>query len=595
MLQLYINNEQIDLFDNTKISLTYESPLFSFEEIKMAYSISVKIPETGRNLRITKFPNRIKSAGISEKYSFLLRFMSMTFIEGDVIVTYDEGILLNIKTAPVPDDALKNMSEIQLQKIEFQDASSMSPWEHHYKEYFSNYENGYFPEKNFVFAPIRILNEKYNKQNLSYWGMYLNKYNVERDNYMFMDHYNDEDKLARMSPCPFFNYLVRSVFGSSLKTNELEADPEWKKLVIIAQSHKLMNSGKFMLDSREDTSAYFYLNSFLENQKFNLFLKDILKLSCSTIDINSKGVHIYKNKNILKSSEIEDISGIINNVKRIYKSEGKNYKYGYQAKDEFTSGVLNDGNPKTEGVGEGIDIAYIKEDFKQFLLQTDKPEITKKQYHKEYNQVIELNKKTAEDGEITTSAETKMAGIEKPNDTENSISVVPEITSPVVMCVDDYWTRLTATDEERQAGNFKVPRGKWYVPGFETSYFEKNGVKIGLYQGMMKTIDSDNTYPFISNHNLGISKTNRLGDLSLHWTGENGLIEKEHKEYKEYRERDLLIVEAEALLSELQLKDILILKKRYFKGRKFFVKKLNVIVESQYIQPASLELIEAPE
>ena len=86
---------------------------------------------------------------------------------------------------------------------------------------------------------------------------------------------------------------------------------------------------------------------------------------------------------------------------------------------------------------------------------------------------------------------------------------------------------------------------------------------------------------------------NRIGDISLAWDGADGLINKFHSEFKAWIERDKLAVSGNFRLTELDLKNLNIKKKRHIRGKLFYIKKVEESIKLKKMGLALVSLVEA--
>ena len=58
MLQIIVNNQQVDLLEDTEVSITIEHPMLSTDHIPVPYSTDIDLPLSPRNRMIFGFVDR---------------------------------------------------------------------------------------------------------------------------------------------------------------------------------------------------------------------------------------------------------------------------------------------------------------------------------------------------------------------------------------------------------------------------------------------------------------------------------------------------------------------------------------------------------
>lgn len=130
----------------------------------------------------------------------------------------------------------------------------------------------------------------------------------------------------------------------------------------------------------------------------------------------------------------------------------------------------------------------------------------------------------------------------------------------------------------------------------DNKYKRPDKLIIGLWYGLSLPIYSsgvgaDFYYPYIYRHNY-TANGSRIGDTSLSWSGQDGLLERYHKPYKAWIERDKRVVKADILLTNLDLHNFDLSRKVHIQGRNFFIKELSITLTPHTIEPAEVEFVE---
>lgn len=165
-------------------------------------------------------------------------------------------------------------------------------------------------------------------------------------------------------------------------------------------------------------------------------------------------------------------------------------------------------------------------------------------------------------------------------------------TCPLPMQLAEYWSY------DQSGSLYPISTKKWLVPSFEDDRYTKpKKCSVMLYHGLKPVMDEyawiENpfTYPVISAHNYHTNGT-KLGNLSLAWDAEDGLINTYHLPYKQWVEKDKIRIQGEFLLSILDLKNLNLKTKKHINGRNFFIEKIQVTIHKTSIEFATIDLIE---
>ena len=221
MIQLIINNEPVDLNENSSINITEESPVFEKDNIPGGFSFPFELPASPRNNRILSHPGRIQSA---VQGGFNLPFQ-----------LYLDGRLIGTGTATIQKATLVSYSaflqvgtgdlagKIEGKKLSDVDFGGERTWE--FKPEFT------YPEDDFALFPI--YNENFMDETQYKDGWKTNLYRL--NSYELANWYNEANSVMALSPFPFLGYVVKRIFnhfGFIITENVLVTDPDLKQLVI---------------------------------------------------------------------------------------------------------------------------------------------------------------------------------------------------------------------------------------------------------------------------------------------------------------------------------------------------------------------------
>ncbi len=221
MIQLIINNEPVDLNEDSSINITEESPVFEKDSIPGGFSFPFELPASPRNNRILSHPGRIQSA---VQGGFNLPFQ-----------LYLDGRLIGTGTATIQKaTSLSYSAFLQVgtgdfagktagKKLSDVDFGGERTWEFK-PEYI-------YPEDDFALFPIYNENFMDDTQYKDAWKTNLYRLNSHEQGSWF----TGVNSVMAISPFPYLGYVVNRIFnqfGFVLKENILTTDPDLKQLVI---------------------------------------------------------------------------------------------------------------------------------------------------------------------------------------------------------------------------------------------------------------------------------------------------------------------------------------------------------------------------
>ncbi|TRZ72928.1 MAG: hypothetical protein D4R97_05435, partial [Bacteroidetes bacterium] len=221
MIQLIINNEPVDLNENSSISITEESPVFEKDNIPGGFSFPFELPASPRNNRILRHPGRIQSAF---QGGFNLPFQ--LYLDGRLIGT---GTATIQKATSLSYSAFLQVGtgdfagKTEGKKLSDVDFGGERTWE--FKPEFT------FPEDDFALFPIYNENFMDDTQYKDGWKANLYRLNSHELGTWF----TGVNSIMAISPFPYLGYVVNRIFNHFrfvLKENILTTDPDLKQLVI---------------------------------------------------------------------------------------------------------------------------------------------------------------------------------------------------------------------------------------------------------------------------------------------------------------------------------------------------------------------------
>jgi hypothetical protein len=221
VIQLIINNEPVDLNEDSSINITEESPVFEKDSIPGGFSFPFELPASPRNNRILSHPGRIQSA---VQGGFNLPFQ-----------LYLDGRLIGTGTATIQKaTSLSYSAFLQVgtgdfagktagKKLSDVDFGGERNWE--FKPEYT------YPEDDFALFPIYNENFMDDTQYKDAWKTNGYRLNSHEQGSWF----TGVNSIMAISPFPYLGYVVNRIFnhfGFVLKENILTTDPDLKQLII---------------------------------------------------------------------------------------------------------------------------------------------------------------------------------------------------------------------------------------------------------------------------------------------------------------------------------------------------------------------------
>jgi hypothetical protein len=615
MLEMKVDGDSLDLPENLEIEIIIENPFLLLDRIPLPYILTFSLDATPHNLAKLKYPNRITSSNTNTEVDCALYFSELNFLSGILaVVEFDKTINVSFRGISVLDNLKKKLWNIVMQQYSVFPAyiNTVVPPERprysyrwtidytnplnfggDYKALAKRAANGL--EDKWTAAPVRISGEDFQ---FSHSGAGDPIYSLGKSaDYMYYNFFNPSTKdfvtedadpatfpirlMEHVSifPYPYLSYVFNVLFSDVLLSNPFETG-ELSQLVVLSTFHENYTHEYWQVRFKEFAgmvfdnmnnqpgtfTPFFRLNSFMADVDANEFLKNIMKIFCFSIFPQSGKYKIIPNKDIIADLTKENWTKKLIGQPAISKQPGQGYKYGYEGVKDQTIAVnpenmLNTIKELIEyPVGEGNETFFYVKSTKEYF------------------------KKELRSGkEIYTLVASGLAGnedVENPFDTTSAVAPLP-------MSVSEYWTLKTGGDPTT------LDTHLWYVPQWTGDRSARDTkANIMFARGMKPTFVSGELYPLLTAINydhLG----NRLGDHSLAWEGDDGLINRHHKEFKLYIEKPKLKVSSEIDLTPADIKNLNLAKRKHIQGRDFFIEKLTLKFTKYQMLPTQGDFIEA--
>jgi len=632
MIEIFVNNQKVDLPADIQLSLTIENPMLLSDRIPSPYSLSFTLPPTANNLSIFRHPNREASfknaAGTVSSVPCRILFNSLTIAQGSLITSeYDGSIKAAFSGIDNINSIKKMLANVPLGVLEYPttnfriiDFDNASNYAGKYKLMADQAAAGNDPR--FVVAPVRMQTDNdpvefirwttgrlgtrpvYLSPQRMMDSEYVNFFNPQTGEFMIRSTELDLRRnlwYAYHAPIfPFIrvHYMLETIFGESL-VNNVFAQGEFADLVIpstyfsnwkergvglvSADGRGAMMFDPFTFDLTYAVDFTLTLSQFMPSIEAPEWFKELLKLFCISVYNKFGRFEIVLNKDVLAAPVSLDWESKLIRDPILSIEKGKIYKYGYEDAETFSpadnvvqvttmNAMLN--MPSTDPGEELVTVFHVA--------GTD-------QYF-ERTIIHEEGENTSDPGTVVVTFRLLSAGyggmVEESESSETYDAV--SAMKPLPLMPKEYWT------SPRNMPNEQPPAKYWFMVPYSESdrSVRPNEAPIGFFRGMVDAHTAGHTYPLISPYNIDPDGTQN-GGMTLCWEGANGLLDNFHQEFKEWVEKDKLRLRGTFHLTEIDLNKLDLKSKVHVRGNHFFIDKIQVTIRHNRIDPAVIDLIEA--
>lgn len=596
MLRIICDGELLDLDSDIKISLVFENPMLSDDRIPAPYSLTYELPLTPSNRRILGYPERpTTKSGFQSRYTEI-SFNGIVFARGvQSIDEISDKITANFNGAVFPDNIRLGLHEqtyraIPLGKAELslQGTYSNRKILETYNDYFKS-STSLNEEK--VIAPTVAIrgnewpNKGYYRQVLS---NFINMYDSSRG-YSLGETYRNSVPYGNILPAFHIGWLLDHLLPGLITNNFFNTDSnEWYKLHLQSMWHPAYQIKKIspIYDYDRDTQeASLRLADFMPSIPANDFIREILKLPCATLFIKDDQYIIEFNKDVLSRKIIHDINQKVIGIPSVKFEKGKKYGYGYNV--EYGSIPADRTLTEVATIGQMLADAEISS-------YTDESEL--RTYKIIYSgQVIEAEFDENSVNKCRFTVLYQDMGGSKIEDTATGIKEMEEFDN--VFNGEVLRTNLRhiiVYDSDNSPF-----RQFYYVPETDPIGSSRpTSLVVGLAHGYRNSVNASAEpyikYPYMSHCNRDAHGI-KLGNLSLQYDGEDGLMNQYHKEFRDWISMDKHRLAANVIFSVFELSKLDLRDKYYYKGVKYLIDTMTVTIKHDRIEPAEVEFIEVPD
>lgn len=602
MLQIYTEGQLTDLSDNISIDLVFENPLFNTDRIPATYSLSYDLPLTPRNKQIFGNPDRIASAGNRfRKYTSRILFAGIEIAYGtQTIEEVSDVITVNFSGSILPAHIDKKLYKIPMEHFKLADngefalETAMTVWDGILRTNMKD-ENAAFCAPPVAIKDVEIQDRDLDNPEdifLNTRSRWLNAMDFEAQSYKHMLQGGDQKfYILKILPAVRVWYIIDKIFGTSLERNIFK-EGEWKKLSLQSTWHPNYNITdnlpcwiEEVIDGKTTYSVH--LEDFMPDVLASDFIVEMLKLPCASMFIHGDTFSIEYNTDILNREVVKEIKrDQLIGEPVISRESAQKYRTGYSSDDngELPEGEIKDVDTILDGIHYMAGKAFLPDGVG---VQTSVRVKTPRQVQ---TVILDNESRTFYDLKQEDMPDTEP---NEDDDESEESSYDVTINAQRVECVANrYWLN----DDDIGVD--------WYhhilCPQIDQPAAERpEDMYIGLYQGMQSEIQQwsmhegyePNYFPCLSSSNYG-ANGEKFGTLSLYWNGPEGLLER-HKKFSQWISHDRMVVTAEVLFSAIDLHNLDLRDKFLVRGRRFFIRTMNVSISKNRIEPAEVEFVEA--
>ncbi|GHB44335.1 hypothetical protein [Mongoliitalea lutea] len=618
MIYIRIKNQYIDLPDDFRVDLIIENPLFLQDRIPAPYTTSSEFPLTAGNKALLDNPDRVnlsKEIRTWEYDSAILGFGPRVLYYGIVIIREIRGrISFNFQASDDLSILRKNMNEIEWGIIPFTQGTytmrtnpqwgvglpsfSVDIPMAVYKAKWESARDGLEP---WSAAPIKTTNIDFPTAFDGSLVVYVNSLYGQNQffnpvantfGYIIPLELNISGDVIRYAHSPIYPQMRVHHFLKTLLDLTDERNPfsegDLYKVVLTSHWHKMFRNdlvqkwSGVILDNDypafADPEEEFILkiSSYQAAFPSNEVLKGVLNTFCATLFRVQEGpqlVNVVKfNRDIIQDVSFVDWDSRLGSKLVLSRESAQNYLYGY---DDFKEGVAP------------VDPEFTVQNITDLISATVDPVTNERLYYiRSTNQLIlkKLRPKLNSFSPDEFSYEVKHNGFgSAQSDGGYRIS---SVISPMKMQPTENIDLFASVQAK--------PQLLAYLPIYEGSRSVEYKPHMMIYWGNIENrLNPPLQLPYLSYHNYDAGGT-RLGDLSLQWDGEDGLIETHHRQFKQWIESDRLLAYGEFIISPHGIKDIDLSQKVMVRNRLWWIKKMVVPLSKKKIDPIQTDLIEAP-
>ena len=335
MLQIIVNNQQVDLLEDTEVSITIEHPMLSTDHIPVPYSTDIDLPLSPRNRVIFGFVDRPARTAAFESLPARIFFDGLEITSGEIKVSeVEETITASYNGVMIPANVDKMAYRQNLGRIDF----GASAVQVACNNYFIARTEEEYPD--LVAAPVsidaRVTGEIVDGNTITQVSAaaWLNGYDESNGDYL-PDQYRRDSHLNKILPAFRVGWLLDKLLDGRCVNNIFNTG-EWRRLMILSTWHPRYkpDDQSAVYDIDDQGNASLTLADFMPKKAANEIITELLKLPCASMYATGDSFTIELNRDILDRKVIgDDWTGKVIGRVTISEQEAQRYVAGYSQED----------------------------------------------------------------------------------------------------------------------------------------------------------------------------------------------------------------------------------------------------------------------
>lgn len=612
MFYIKINGQFLQLADDFQVDLIIENPLLLQDRIPVPYTTSFDVVLSPTNKKLLSEPSRVNKTNRTFYFDNAeLGQGAFPMYKGTLIVReIGARLSANFEAAVNLDQLRKNLNELDLGRVEFgvggYTMRTNPQWAVGmpgptvdlpmaiYKAFWEDVHDG---NRDYTAGPIRQSGNEYPSQ---FFGSDLFYLNALAGQNLFFNHWSftegnvigiEQDlnfeytKYAHAVMYPQLRaaYLIEVLTGITPGANPYRSN-ELQKLVLTSHFHPsfrddlvrkwmgILVDNDYPASGDPSEMLFIDLASYQPAYPANEVFKSLLNIACATLFRFKDQFQLKLNKDIIADPSFSDWDKLLSSKLILTHEQALNYAYGYDAfredtvpvDPEFVLSNISDLPGSNVNQDTQEQVFYIT-NTKQLILKKLKPKVNS----------------TDPDEYIYEVRHSGLQGSGTQEGYQIGSRLSPLKMEPTTH-PSSYLNTQLPPDILQYVGRYEGSRDLQYVP------------HIMLYHGRQTNPMASNTLtPYLAYHNYSIGGT-RLGNLSLAWEGDDGLISNFHSEFKAWIESDKLQGSGQFLLNPSVIRNLDLSKKVNVRNKLWWIRKVTVPINKKRINPSEVELVEAP-
>lgn len=599
MLEIIIEGRPLELAPDTSISLTMEQPLTLTDKIPAAYTLSFDIPRTPNNCQLLGHSERLVSrSGFTRRPARIL-LAGLNVASGELRVEeVQETFTVQFVGARFPDNIRKPLYRLDFGSLEL--GSIERPIADNGRYVYDTSAAGLAyndllkanltdAAADMIAAPISIADAEYfpvegatpEDPYVNQRQFFINAFWANNDMVLgrgYLMYSSRGGRISKILPAFRVGWMLERLFGQ-IENNVFRE--EWAQLVLVSLWHpKYQVKDNTPVWDLSDGQVSIRLADFMPNVPANEFVAEMLKIACASLYVKNGEYIVERNGDILNRTVYHDWTDKIIGTPAISVEAAQRYNFGYSAGDD-------DEVPEERVITE---VSTVRE----MIAESEQAESTLKTYHiattgQTYENVFDdttVNRcrftLLKQDLGTSRSDEESEEDDTEEFDMATNVSVLKTVPA-----------RYIGRDNDPMA-NIEANKIFYFVPQIDEVLEKRpDNLTVALWKGMSRALvggvpNASMPYPYLSHCNCD-AEGNRLDEVTLQLTGSTLA---RHAAYKAWIEKDKKVVKAEVLLTPLDLHRLDLRDKFYLQGKYFFIRRLEITMTPDRLDPAEVEFIE---